>query len=156
MKIKIKKLHPDAVIPKYAHAGDSGFDFVALEDIEVCSGETVLVKTGIAIAVPDGYELQVRPRSGTSLKTPLRVSNSPGTVDAGFRNEICVIITNTSTNHYKAYRYEDTSGCVNYTIKKGERVAQGVICPVVRVNFEEVEELDDTVRGMDGFGSSGQ
>lgn len=143
MKLKIKKLNQDAQIPKYATPGSAGFDLAAIEYIEVPPGETRLVKTGLAVAVPPGYELQVRPRSGTSLKTGLRVANAPGTVDSDYRGEVCVIMTNTSDSQ-------------TYYIVQGERIAQGVICPVFQVEFEETEVLDDTQRGSNGFGSTGQ
>jgi dUTP pyrophosphatase len=94
MKLKIKKLHPDAVIPKYGTPGASGFDLVAIEPYVIGPGQTALIKTGLAVAVEPGYELQVRPRSGISFKTTLRVANSPGTVDSDFRGEVCVIMTN--------------------------------------------------------------
>jgi dUTP pyrophosphatase len=150
MKIQIKKLHKDAVTPKYANAGDSGFDFVALEDIELKPGETKLVKTGLSFAVPLGYELQVRPRSGLSLKTSLRVANSPGTCDSSYRGEVCVIMTNTSVDcpQYGGGHIE--------VIKKGDRIAQGVICPVYQAEFEVVEALSETKRGAGGFGSTGK
>jgi len=152
MKIQIKKLHPDAVIPRYATPGSSGLDLVALESVVIEAGKTVLVKTGLAIAVPNGFELQVRPRSGLSLKTFLRVANSPGTVDSDYRGEVCVIMTNTAVPCY------GSSGANDYTdehIKKGDRIAQGVVCPVVQAEIEEVEELDSTDRGAGGFGSTG-
>lgn len=144
MKLKIKKLHPDAVMPQYAHEGDSGFDLVALEDVELLSGDTKLIKTGLSFEIPKGYELQVRPRSGMSLKTALRVANAPGTVDSSFRGEVCIIIT-LLVDHKTLF----------YQIKKGDRIAQGVICPVVRAEFELVEELSATIRDSNGFGSSG-
>jgi dUTP diphosphatase len=147
MKIKIKKLNAEAVVPKYATPGSSGFDLVAIEDVSIPSGETKLVKTGLAISVGEGYELQVRPRSGLSLKTYLRVANSPGTVDSDFIGEVCVIITNT----------EDVSRAAQaINIKKGDRIAQGVVCPVVQVEFDVVEELTATVRGAGGYGSTGK
>lgn len=142
MKVKIKKLHPDAVVPKYATEGSSGFDLVAVEDVIIDSGATKLVKTGLSMAVDQGFELQVRPRSGISLKTFLRVANSPGTVDSDYRGEICIIMTNT--------------GIGSYHIQKGDRIAQGVVCPIIQVDFEEVDDLDDTNRGSGGFGSSGK
>lgn len=146
MKIKIKKLHEDATVPKYQTPGASGFDLHALEDVMIGSGETLLVKTGLAFDVGPGYELQVRPRSGLSLKTPLRVSNAPGTVDADFRGEVCVIMTNTeNTVHGKQAQ----------KIKKGDRIAQGVVCPVVQADFEVVTDLEDTSRGVGSFGSTG-
>jgi len=147
MKVKIKKLHPDAIIPKYQSSGASGFDLHALEDVEIFYGETKLVKTGLAVAIPEGYELQVRPRSGTSLKTGLRVANSPGTIDADYRGECCIIMHHTFNNLQYGHPIQ---------IKKGDRIAQGVICPVLQVEFEEVDNLDDTERGQNGFGSSGK
>lgn len=151
MKVKIKKLHPDAMVPKYANPGDSGFDLVAIEDVTFLPGETKLVKTGLAINVGLGFELQVRPRSGMSLKTPLRVANAPGTVDSSFRGQVCVIITNID------FPYKDKNGNLpTQKINKGDRIAQGVIQAVEWAEFEEVNELDETVRGTGGFGSSGQ
>lgn len=156
MKLKIKKLHPDAVLPKYQTKGASGFDFHALEDTIVLPGETKLVKTGLAVAVENGYELQVRPRSGLSLKTPLRVANAPGTVDADYRGEVCIILTNTLEPLMKGYTPEEDDRQTFSFIKKGDRIAQGVICPVLQVEFEEVEELDSTERGAGGYGSTGK
>lgn len=147
--IDIKKLHPDAVIPKYQTPGASGFDLHALEDVYINLGETKLVRTGLAFAVPKGFELQVRPRSGTSLKTPLRVANSPGTCDSDYRGEVCVIIHN--TEYYPTGINEG-----QYLIKRGDRIAQGVICPVFQAKFVEVEELDETQRGEGSFGSTGK
>ena len=117
---------------------------VALEDVEFTLGETKLVKTGLAIDVGPGYELQVRPRSGLSLKTGLRITNSPGTVDSDYRGEVCVIMMLVPANGYLSYK-----------IKKGDRIAQGVVCPVVRADIEVVEDLEDTSRGSGGFGSTG-
>lgn len=143
MKIRIKKLHPDAVTPQYQTNGSSGFDLVAIEDVAIKSGETKLVRTGLAVDVGYGYELQVRPRSGLSLKSPLRVANSPGTVDADYRGEIGVIMTNISILEFA------------WKISKGDRIAQGVVCPVVQADIEVVEYLDETKRGSGGFGSTG-
>jgi dUTP pyrophosphatase len=146
MRVQIKKLHPDAVIPKYQTKGASGFDLHALEDVEISYGETKLVKTGLAVAVQEGFELQVRPRSGLSLKTGLRVANAPGTVDSDYRGECCVVMHHTFNN----LQYGKP-----ILIKKGDRIAQGVICPVVQAELEVVSELDETVRGAGGFGSTG-
>jgi dUTP pyrophosphatase len=151
MKLKVKKLRPDAVVPEYQSKGASGFDLVALEDTEIAPGETKLVKTGIAVAVEEGFELQVRPRSGTSLKTGLRVANAPGTVDSDYRGEVCVILWNSVPR-----RNGDTDEYLVAKIKKGDRIAQGVICPVIRAELEVVEELDSTKRGSGGFGSTGK
>jgi len=166
MSIKIKRLHPDAVIPKYAHAGDSGFDLVAVEDVTIKPGETVLVKTGLAFEIPAGYELQVRPRSGITLKTKLRVQL--GTVDAGYRGEVGVIVDNIAEDpfenvvpylsHIDGNDYR-TDGEIypneTYIIRKGDRIAQGVIAPVAKMDFKEVDKLSDTERSNKGFGSTG-
>jgi dUTP pyrophosphatase len=141
MILKFKKLHEDAQIPHYASKGAAGFDLVAIEDVLLTTGQTKLIKTGLAVAVPYGYELQIRPRSGLSLKTGLRVVNSPGTVDSDYRGEVCVIM-------------QATGGV--YEIKKGDRIAQGVVTEVFQVDFEEVSDLDDTERGSGGFGSTGK
>jgi len=151
MKIQIKKLHEDAVVPKYATPGASGFDLHALEDTTILPGETKLVKTGLSVDVGPGYELQVRPRSGLSLKTLLRVANSPGTVDSDYRGEVCVIMQNTDLPGYCDGYYPKA-----IDIKKGERIAQGVVCPVVQADIEVVDELGDTARGAGGFGSTGK
>ena len=97
----------------------------------------------LAFEIPDGYELQVRPRSGLSAKTKLRVSNSPGTIDSDYRGEVCIILDNISSEE-------------SYTINKGERIAQGIISKVEKITFEEVEELSETERGEAGFGSTGK
>ena|ERR1035437_7784348 len=157
MQVKIKKLHPDAVIPKYQSKGASGFDLHALEDITISPGDTKLVKTGLVVAVQEGFELQVRPRSGLSLKTSLRVANSPGTVDSDFRGEVCVIMQN--TDEVESSYNEFTGDTTHYNeihIKKGDRIAQGVICPVIKVEFVEVDDLDATERGSGGYGSTGK
>lgn len=142
INIKVKKLTENAVIPSHQTEGASGFDLHSTETKVIMPGETELISTGLAVAIPIGYEMQVRPRSGLSLKTGLRVANSPGTVDADYRGEVKVIITN--TGHIPQY------------IKTGDRVAQGVICPVYYANFEQVNELDNTNRGSGGFGSTGK
>lgn len=164
--VKVKKLHPDAVIHKYSHANDSGFDLVAVEDVIVEPGQTVKVPTGLAFAIPSGYELQIRPRSGVSSKTKLRVSNAPGTVDAGYRGEVAVLIDNiypftgwsdasVNTLDGKQVELDGIHDAGTYLIRKGDRIAQGVIVPVYQAQFEVVDELDETERGAGGFGSSG-
>lgn len=166
LQVKIKRLHPDAVIPQYAHEGDAGFDLVAVEDVIVEPGETAKVPTGIAIELPPGYELQVRPRSGITLRTKLRVQL--GTVDSNYRGEIGVIVDNIAEdpcgNESQYLTYIDgldyrTDGEAypndTYLIRKGDRIAQGVIAPVATAEFIEVDELSDTTRGEDGFGSTG-
>ncbi|MED4581329.1 dUTP diphosphatase [Brevibacillus choshinensis] len=165
-QVKIKKLHPDAVIPQYARAMDAGFDLVALEDVIIAPGQSAKVPTGLAFALPEGFELQVRPRSGISAKTKLRLSNAPGTVDAGYRGEVCVLVDNIRipsqerTNlcldaSEKETTVEQVVDTNSYLIKKGDRIAQGVIAIVPIAQFEVVDELDETERGAGGFGSSG-
>jgi dUTP pyrophosphatase len=146
MEIKIKRLHENAIIPKYATIGSAGFDFHSVDDIIIYPGETALVKTGLSFEIPINYELQVRPRSGMSLKTKLRVSNSPGTVDSDYRGEICIIMDNIDIKSDHRIPYE---------IKKGDRIAQGIICPIIQVVFEEVNELNKTERNTGAFGSTG-
>jgi deoxyuridine 5'-triphosphate nucleotidohydrolase (EC 3.6.1.23) len=166
LRVKIKRLHPDAVIPRYAYEFDAGFDLVAVEDVVIEPGETKLVRTGLAISLPPNYELQVRPRSGISLRTKLRVVL--GTVDAGYRGEIGVIVDNIAEdpcgNESQYLTYIDgldyrTDGEMypNDTclIRKGDRIAQAVIKPVEQAHFVEVDELDETERGTGGFGSTG-
>ncbi|NGQ97329.1 dUTP diphosphatase [Brevibacillus sp. SYP-B805] len=164
--VSVKRLHPDAVIPRYARALDAGFDLVAIEDVLIAPGETAKIRTGLAFALPEGYELQVRPRSGISAKTKLRVSNAPGTIDAGYRGEVCILLDNIRTESgVKGQECLDTSDqpvsvgqTVDrhaYLIRKGERIAQGVLAAVPLAHFREVAELDETERGAGGFGSSG-
>lgn len=143
MKVGIKQLHPDAVIPKYQTEGAAGVDLHALEDVTILSGDTKLVKIGLAFEIPKGFELQIRPRSGMSLKTKIRVANSPGTIDSDYRGEVCVIIDNTA--YFAA---------PPFIIKKGDRIAQAVLCPVYQAEFELINELSDTERGSGGFGST--
>lgn len=142
IRIKIKKLHEDAVIPQYQTKGAAGFDFHAIEDMEISPRQIVLVKTGLSMEIPEGYELQVRPRSGMSLKTKMRVANAPGTVDSDYRGEICIIMENIGM-----------LASFPYIINKGDRIAQGVICPVHQAIFVE-DELSETERGEKGFGST--
>ncbi|WP_188725969.1 dUTP diphosphatase, partial [Lentibacillus populi] len=123
--MKVKRLHKDAVLPKYAKEGDSGFDLVAIEDTVIAPGETKLIRTGLALDIPVGFEIQVRPRSGISLNTKLRVVL--GTVDSGYKGEVGVILDN----------YHE----VKYRIEKGMRIAQAVLAPIAHTTFEEVDEL---------------
>lgn len=168
--VKIKRLRPEAVIPKYAYDGDAGFDLVAVEDVIIEPGETKLVPTGLAVELPPGYELQIRPRSGVTLKTKLRVQL--GTVDAGYRGEIGVIVDCLHDNTNNVYtdgrliqfarditnttvKIDEYVQDGSYIIRKGEKIAQGVIKPVEQAHFIEVNKLDETERGSGGFGSTG-
>ncbi|MBW7634733.1 deoxyuridine 5'-triphosphate nucleotidohydrolase [Bacillus licheniformis] len=166
MNVNIKRLSPDAKIPQYAHASDACFDLVAAEDVIIEPEETALVKTGLAFEVPEGYEMQIRPRSGITLKTKLRVQL--GTVDAGYRGEVGVIVDNISPLNMEVpfdygpimvtgeiYRMNGELPQFSYIIRKGDRIAQAVIKPVEQAAFTEVAELGDSDRGAGGFGSSG-
>ncbi|MCW4577128.1 dUTP diphosphatase [Bacillus paranthracis] len=144
LRVKIKRLK-DVELPKYAKPGDSGFDLVAAEDTIIWPGETKVVPTGLAFEIPPGYELQVRPRSGITRNTKLRVVL--GTVDSGYRGEVGVLVDNTER--------PISLNMQAHVIEKGTRIAQGVIAPVVTANFVEVEELSDSERGVGGFGSTG-
>lgn len=141
--VEIMKLREDAVIPSYANDGDAGVDLCAVEDIVIPAKATgVIIPTGLAMALPLDYELQVRPKSGNSVKTTLRISNAPGTVDEGFRGEIGVIV--------------DNIGEEDLHIAKGKAVAQGVLNFVPKMRFIEVTKLSETSRGVGGYGSSGR
>lgn len=164
--IKAKRLHPDAVIPKYATPGAAGFDLVAVEDVIIEPGETKLVKTGLAFEIPAGYEIQIRPRSGMSLKTKLRISNAPGTIDADYRGEVCVIVDNAKQENGRFFEgvinaegnpicHIDDTKEGTYIIRKGDRIAQGVLAKAPQAVFVEVDELGETARGEGGFGSTG-
>jgi dUTP pyrophosphatase len=139
--IKIKRLIPEARIPKYEHFDDSGADLVAVDDYQLNPLERVAVATGIAVEIPLGYEIQIRPRSGLALKHGITVLNTPGTVDAGYRGEIKVILINL--------------GSQTFYISQGQKIAQMVIAPVVRGTFTEVTILNESERGSGGFGSTG-
>jgi dUTP pyrophosphatase len=144
-QVRIKRLenNQDLPLPKYETAGSAGMDLTAANDepIIIKSGEVQLVKTGIAIALEQGFEAQVRPRSGLALKNGITVLNTPGTIDADYRGEVCVVLI----NHSK----------VDFTIERGMRIAQMIIAPYVQAQMAEVEVLDDTQRGTGGFGSTG-
>ena len=142
-KIQIKKLSPTAIIPQYETSGASGLDLAAdiKTNISLKPGDQTLVSTGLAIAIPQGFEVQIRPRSGLAAKKGITVLNTPGTIDADYRGEIKIILI----NHSKE----------NFVIKNGERIAQMVVCPVIQAKLEVVEELNNTDRGSGGFGSTG-
>ncbi len=141
MTVGFKRIREDAILPAYAHQGDAGLDIRSIEDVTVPAGGRTLVHTGLVMVLPEGYEGQVRPRSGIALKYGVTVLNTPGTIDAGYRGEVGVVLFN--------------SGTVDFTVKKGDRIAQLVIAPVTTANVVEVESVDETVRGTGGFGSTG-
>lgn len=142
IKLKITRLHPLARLPFYAHADDSGLDLFAIAPHTLNPGESALIPTGIAIALPPNTEAQIRPRSGLALKHGITLLNTPGTIDEGYRGEIGIIMIN--------------HGAAPFAITPGMKIAQMVIAPVLRVTVAEVEQLDDTHRGAGGFGSTGQ
>ncbi len=161
IQIPIELCHEKAKIPQYAHVSDSGMDVYALEDITIHPGETVLVPTGIKVALPPGYELQVRPKSGRALKTKLRVANTPGTIDQGYRDEVKVIIENVEAPIKDiSIDYDGKVTSIlygrDYFIGEGEKFAQLVLVEVPKAAFHRVDSVQNI--GEDrggGFGSSG-
>jgi len=141
--VRIKRLpHGEGLaLPAYATSGAAGMDVLAAEDVTLAPGARHAVATGLAVAIPDGFEIQVRPRSGLALKHGISVPNTPGTVDSDYRGELKVILIN--------------HGSEPFAIARGDRVAQLVLAPVVRAEWEEVSGLDETARGAGGFGSTG-
>ena len=141
--VQVKRLpHGEGLaLPAYATAGAAGMDVLSAEDVSLAPGARHAVATGLALAIPSGYEIQVRPRSGLALKHGISVPNTPGTIDSDYRGELKVILIN--------------HGAEAFTIARGDRVAQLVLAPVVKATWEEVRALDDTARGAGGFGSTG-
>jgi dUTP pyrophosphatase len=160
VKLAFKKLHPDAKIPSYAHEGDAGMDVRALEDTTLPLHIPKLVRTGIAAEIPDGYEIQVRSRSGLALKG-VQVYNAPGTVDSKYRGEIGVILMYINREVETEDREDggaSPSGWIktSYAVKAGDKIAQLVLAPVTTADISETEELSETDRGTNGFGSTGR
>ena len=141
-KVYVQKLDDTVPMPAYAKNGDAGADLISTIDLIIYPEERAIIPTGLAIALPDGYVGLVHPRSGLAAKNGVSIVNTPGTVDAGYRGEIKVILI----NHDKHIPFE---------VRKGDRIAQLVIQKVERVEFVSASELDSTDRGLDGFGSSG-
>lgn len=160
VEIAVEKCRKTARIPQYARAGDAGMDVFAAEDISIAPGETVVVPTGLKLAIPIGYEIQVRPRSGISLKTPLRISNSPGTIDSGYRDEVGIIITNTSdrNDNLGIHTINDKGNLSGtYIIRTGDRIAQIVLQLVPKIKFVAVESVEAIGQNRGGgFGSTGE
>lgn len=144
IEIAIKRLAhgADLPLPAYATAGAAGMDVVAAEELDLAPGARHAVATGFAMAIPTGYEVQVRPRSGLALKHGVTVPNTPGTIDSDYRGELKIIMIN--------------HGDTPFPIRRGDRIAQIVAAPVQQARFAEVDALDDTARGTGGFGSTGQ
>jgi dUTP pyrophosphatase len=138
--VKFKMIHPLARIPQYSKPGDAGADLYAVEDGELYPCQTKVISVGFAVAIPDGYELQIRPRSSLAGKG-LLIPNSPGTIDAGYRGVVKVLLHNASPE--------------TIWVRAGHRIAQAVLAPVVHAEYVEVDELPESVRGTGGFGSTG-
>ncbi|MEH7458495.1 deoxyuridine 5'-triphosphate nucleotidohydrolase [Bacillus pseudomycoides] len=175
LRVKVKKVNEAAELPKYAREFDAGFDLVAVENVVIEPGETKVIPTGLAFEIPPGYEMTVRPRSGISRKTTLHVAL--GTIDSGFRGEVGVIMKNLKAPILYIPQGEDELYQLNcnllhdingegvqfcdqlpkgsYYIRKGERIAQGIIAPVETACFVETDELSESERGAGGFGSTG-
>ena len=142
-EILIKKLSKEVILPKYETDGSSGLDLAAFidENIEIKPGKSAIIPTGIAVSIPKNFEIQIRPRSGLAAKNQVSVLNTPGTIDADYRGELRVILINL--------------GSRSFLVENGARIAQMVLCPVVKANLKEVKTLEDTKRGSGGFGSTG-
>jgi dUTP pyrophosphatase len=141
VKVRVKQIHPNALIPSYQTTGSSGFDLHADHDAVIQPGKWASICTGLVFEIPEGYEVQIRPRSGLALKQGITVLNSPGTVDSDYRGEVGVILINLGKEPFR--------------VQSGERIAQGVIAGVLKAEFEIASDLSDTQRGEGGFGHSG-
>ena len=141
MTVKFRKIDQAAILPSYAHPGDAGMDVRSVEELVVEPGGRKLVRTGLVMLLPPGYEAQVRPRSGLALKNGVTVLNTPGTIDEGYRGEVGVILANL--------------GAEPFRVEKGAKIAQIVIAPCTRAEIVETAEIDETARGTGGFGSTG-
>jgi dUTP pyrophosphatase len=142
-KILIKRLSKEISLPKYETSGSSGMDLAAdvNTNINIDPGKTAIIPTGLALSVPKGFEVQIRPRSGLAAKQKISVLNTPGTIDADYRGEIKVILINLGQEPFK--------------VEKGLRIAQMVVCPIIQAQLKEVDDLSETERGKGGFGSTG-
>ncbi len=142
-KILIKRLFKNVQIPKYETEGSSGLDLAAKldQDVNINPGEVEIIPTGLAVSIPKGFEIQIRPRSGLAAKNKISVLNTPGTIDSDYRGELKVILINLGQEKFK--------------VENGLRIAQMVLCPIIHAKLEEVDELKDTERGEGGFGSTG-
>ena len=142
-EILIKRLSKDIILPKYETSGSSGLDLSAniKTPVEIEPGKTTIIPTGISVSIPKNFEIQIRPRSGLAAKNQISVLNTPGTIDADYRGEIKVILINLSKE--------------TFIVENGARIAQMVVCPVIKAKLKEVDSLDNTSRGSGGFGSTG-
>tara|TARA_B100000900_G_scaffold169958_1_gene144381 strand:- start:3196 stop:3633 length:438 start_codon:yes stop_codon:yes gene_type:complete len=144
IKVLIKKLNPSVQLPSYKTSGSSGMDLMACIDkpINLQPGKSCLVSTGLSVAFPEGYEIQIRPRSGLAAKSSISVLNTPGTIDSDYRGELKIILFN--------------HGNENFVIENNDRVAQMILAPTIKMELEETKELPDSIRGEGGFGSTGK
>ena len=144
VKVLVKKLNSRVKLPSYKTEGSSGMDLIAFVEkpIEVNPNSSALIPTGLSIAIPEDCEVQIRPRSGLAAKSNISVLNTPGTIDSDYRGELKVILFN--------------HGNKQFVVKNNERIAQMVLTPILKVDFEEVDSLPDTIRGSGGFGSTGK
>jgi len=144
IKVLVKKLNPKTELPKYKTEGSSGMDLMALIEnpITIKPQNSALIPTGLSIAIPEDTEVQIRPRSGLAAKSSISVLNTPGTIDSDYRGEIKIILFN--------------HGKEEFTVNNNDRIAQMILMPVLKAEFEEVEELPKTIRGSEGFGSTGK
>ena len=142
VKLLIKKLHKNIILPEYKTDGSSGMDLMANveQTVKILPGEKKIISTGIMVAIPEQYEIQIRPRSGLAAKNGISILNTPGTIDSDYRGEIKVILINL--------------GKYTFEINKNDRIAQMIICPIIKVELKEVESLPETIRGGGGFGST--
>ena len=144
VKLLIKKLHKNIILPEYKTDGSSGMDLMANveQTVKILPGEKKIISTGIMVAIPEQYEIQIRPRSGLAAKNGISVLNTPGTIDSDYRGEIKVILINL--------------GKKKFVVKSGDRIAQMILCPIVKAKFKNVKKLPKTTRGVKGFGSTGK
>ena len=142
VKLLIKKLQKNIILPEYKTDGSSGMDLMANveQTVKILPGEKKIISTGIMVAIPEQYEIQIRPRSGLAAKNGISVLNTPGTIDSDYRGEIKVILINLGKDIFE--------------INKNDRIAQMIVCPIIKVELKEVESLPETVRGVGGFGST--
>ena len=142
VKLLIKKLHKNIILPEYKTDGSSGMDLMANveQTVKILPGEKKIISTGIMVAIPEQYEIQIRPRSGLAAKNGISILNTPGTIDSDYRGEIKVILINLG---------KDT-----FEINKNDRIAQMIVCPIIKAELKEVESLPETIRGGGGFGST--
>ena len=144
VKVLVKKLHPKVQLPTYKTEGSSGMDLMAFVEnsIKISPNSSALVPTGISVAIPSDFEIQIRPRSGLAAKSNISVLNTPGTIDSDYRGEIKVILFN--------------HGSKEFIVNNKDRIAQMILMPVLKIDFEEVDDLAETIRGSGGFGSTGK